>query len=570
MGKSLRITILIFLLLSLGVTVLAKEKSTVSVLPFSVYSAENIDYVQQGIWDMLASRISVSDKIEVTSKDVVLAGLKEMPKKDLTLADVYGLGKKMNVDFVVWGSITKIGNSVSIDAKLVDVSAYKSPVGIFAQSQGLDEIIPKINDFAQRISNHISGGDANFAASPATSFPVSEQLSTQMAREKELIAGMKASKKGTFTAIPIISDYINTSQGLDRKEFWISQQFGTELKGMDIGDVNNDGLNEVIVIDSNNVMIYQKKGTALSLLKQIPGKKHLNYIAVDIADINGNGIKEIYVTSINRNNLESFVLEWKGDNFTTIALNLPWFLRAVPDSTGALLLLGQRMGTDLPFNSLIREIDWDGTRYKDGKKMRIPEGISVYGLALDVLESKGTEKVIAFDEDDYLNIYDKTEKPLSKIKIIGGSKELIWKSDDAFGGSNNIINPDMQTKNKDGEEVGYFANVRILTYDTNKDGKKEIIVVKNLSSLGRVFKNTKSFTASEIYNLEWDGLGLAENWRTKKINGYVADFQFKDIDNDGQNEIVLALVLSVGISFQEKSVIVAYKLIAQEGTTIRQ
>jgi hypothetical protein len=34
--------------------------------------------------------------------------------------------------------------------------------------------------------------------------------------------------------------------------------------------------------------------------------------------------------------------------------------------------------------------------------------------------------------------------------------------------------------------------------------------------------------------------GPSENWKTRKINGYVADYQFKDIDNDGQNEIVLA------------------------------
>ena len=38
-----------------------------------------------------------------------------------------------------------------------------------------------------------------------------------------------------------------------------------------------------------------------------------------------------------------------------------------------------------------------------------------------------------------------------------------------------------------------FANLRILTFDTNKDGKKELIIVKNLSSVGRIFKNLKLF-----------------------------------------------------------------------------
>ena len=51
---------------------------------------------------------------------------------------------------------------------------------------------------------------------------------------------------------------------------------------------------------------------------------------------------------------------------------------------------------------------------------------------------------------------------------------------------------------------------------------------------------------------------MVENWRTKKISGYVADYQFKDIDNDGENEVVLALVLSVGGSTKGRSVIVSY------------
>ena len=88
--------------------------------------------------------------------------------------------------------------------------------------------------------------------------------------------------------------------------------------------------------------------------------------------------------------------------------------------------------------------------------------------------------------------------------------------------------------------------------------------MKNLSSTARLLKQLKLFTASEIYNLEWDGLGMSENWRTKKINGYVADYAIKDVDNDGRHEIVLALVMSVGVSLRDRSVLVVYELDAPQ------
>jgi len=43
----------------------------------------------------------------------------------------------------------------------------------------------------------------------------------------------------------------------------------------------------------------------------------------------------------------------------------------------------------------------------------------------------------------------------------------------------------------------------------------------------------------------------------KKIQGYVADYQIKDIDNDGEDEIVLAVGLGTRLS---RSVIVAYDM----------
>jgi hypothetical protein len=91
-------------------------------------------------------------------------------------------------------------------------------------------------------------------------------------------------------------------------------------------------------------------------------------------------------------------------------------------------------------------------------------------------------------------------------------------------------------------------------------------VVKNQGTGSRLFKRFRNYSSSEIVNLSWDGLGLALNWKTRKVQGYVSDFAIEDFDNDGQNEIVAAVVLEQGVSLlmKPKSVIISYDLIQPE------
>ena len=553
----------ILMIISLAGASWAKETKTIAVLPFSIHSAGNIDYIRSGIWDMLVSRLSATDKVEVISKSSVSEALKKTGKKDLTAADVYGLGKKLDVDYVVWGSITKIGNSVSLDGKLLDVAAYKSPVGVFEQCKGIDEVVPKIDIFAKKITHHLLGQVPPSFTPPPQPVAVSQPRlpAAQPSRDSKAVGALKT-PEGTFTAI-INPEFIDVTRRLDRKGFWMTRRYSIEFKGMDIGDVNKDGLNEVVVIDGNNVLVYQKTGKALKLIQRIPGKSYVNNIAVDVADINDNGIKEIIVTSMRRNSLDSFVLEFQDGRFVKIASDLKWFLRVI-DASGKPVLLGQKIGIDDPFENPIYEIIWENGKYVEGNRMSIPEGLSVYGLTISSIDETDRERIIALDEYDHLRIYEKTKKPVLKIHVYGGSDEMIWKSDEVFGGSNNCLELNVQGGQRSYDEAddpeNKYANVRILTYDINKNGRKEIIIVKNLSASGRIFKNIKAFTKSEIYDLEWDGLGMVENWKTRKIQGYVADYQFKDIDNDGKNDIVLAIVLSPGGVTKPKSVLVSYDL----------
>ncbi|PKN06189.1 MAG: hypothetical protein CVU72_05750, partial [Deltaproteobacteria bacterium HGW-Deltaproteobacteria-7] len=535
-----------------------------TILPFSLNSSENIDYVKQGIEEMLTSRLASTDKISVTDKNIVLEELKKAKIKNISPEAVNKIGKKLNSDYVVWGSITKIGNSISINGKMVDIANNKSDIGVFTQAQTLDDVIPKMNDFSESIIRHIVGTPPpSIAPPPAAPAPgvTTPQVPATLSRESQIIASMKAGGKkgGTLTSV-INSEFINAAEPINRKEFWMSQKIPTEFKGMAIGDVNNDGLNEIVVIDKNSVYIYQKTEKELKLLEKIKGNSYDNYIAVDVADINRNDLPEILVTSLNDTLLDSFVLEFKNGKYVKIASDIRWFLRVIDTSSGIPMLLCQEYGLDKPFDTPIFEMVWRDGKYVSDQKMKIPLGLSIYGLTIDNLGVGGSDKIFALDDLDYLYIIDKTNKSLSRLTSFGfAGEELIWKSDDVYGGSNNYFE-NIDKKNPGDREKSAYVNLRILTLDTNKDGKKEIIIVKNLSSVGRIFKYYKLFTSSEIYNLEWDGMGLAENWRTKKINGYVADYSIKDIDNDGKPEIVLALVQSVGTAIRDKSVIVVYKL----------
>ena len=545
----------------------AKDKYVVTVLPFTTHSAENIDYLKQGIGNMLSSRIAVPGKIDVTARNLVAAEMKKTKAAELTLADVHNIGRKLKSDYVVWGSITKIGNSISLDGKLVDINANKSDVSVFAQSQNIDDVLPKVNEFSQKIKSHILGTTAAEAAPLVSASArageektVSRPLPPGTTRESQIIAGMRETKRGTMTSA-IRTEFIESPEPIHRRDFWMSQHLPTELKGMAVGDVNNDGLNEIVTIDNNNIYIYQKKGRELILLEKIAGKKHNQYISVDIADINRSGVAEIIVTSINNNNPNSFALEYKDGSYVTIASNIRWFLRVIDTASGISLLLGQKFGFDKPFDTQIYDMVWKNGEYVADEKMKIPIGLSIYGLTIADIGIGGGEKVIALDEMDYLCIFEKTNRHLSGIFTLGFSRndDLIWRSDSHFGGSNTLIG-NIDRKRPAENENSSYANLRILTFDTNNDGKREIIIVKNISSTKRLFKHLNVYTASEIYNLEWDGLGLIENWRTKKINGYVADYAFKDVDNDGKPQIVLSLVLSTGISLTNKSVIVVYEL----------
>ena len=263
------------------------------------------------------------------------------------------------------------------------------------------------------------------------------------------------------------------------------------------------------------------------------------FIGVDVADINDNRTAEIFVTSLAENNrLRSFVLEWNGTEFKTLAKGENWYYRVIKAArAGPPILLGQKGGFRDAFSGPVYELGWDNLRYVPENKQRLPSWVKVYGFTYGDVFNEGQDSVLAFRKDNTLSILDHD-----------GQEE--WTSSETYGGSNFLLlSPaEMKEAKKEGKIVdptafkGLYLQQRIFVADLDQDKKNEVIVVKNHDVSRGLFHRSRKYINGHFEALVWDNVGLRKQWKTRKFSGYISDYDLSDLDNDGTDELVFAVM----------------------------
>jgi TolB-like protein len=477
----------------------------VAILPFQIHSTEDLGYLKEGIYDIISSRLAASGQIDVIGKSAIESVLVEMRPPRLTVEVAREAGGRLKADYVVLGSITKIVEFISLDARLIDVAGQKPPSGAFAQTKGLDQLMVKVDEFAEDIGAKILGKPT-------------------VAEKKGEVAA-----KTPYITRPKKSPIVHAQEGVG---FQKSQPFPFEIKGLDIADVDGDGKNEIVFMDRNTLWIYQYIEERLRLVRKLKGRANQNFLALDVADINGNGRAEIFVTSVAEEYLSSFILEYEEGGLKKVNDRSRWYFRVLDLPQRGPTLLGQKMGVQDTFAGPIYQFRWKGNKFTKGKKLKLPKETQVFGLAIADITGDEKDEIIRFDDGDRLRV----------LSMDG--KHLLYKTSTRYGGTNNFFDRESvpQLTARDNVAKRVFLPGRIVPLDLDGDGKAEVIVNKNHFSTGRFLERARFFDKGEVYDLVWDGLMLAERWRTREIPGYIADYQVKDFDNDGDRELVVAML----------------------------
>ncbi len=156
----------VLLALSLGFSaapVRADDNPKLLVLPIVVHSAEDPEYLRNGLADMLTARFS-----RIGALDLLHPG---DPKRGTTqLEKALVLGRKAGADFVLYGSFTRFGQGASLDVQCTptDETKKREPLReIFVHSGSIGEIIPDLDELAGKVSR-FANGELVYPVGPAS------------------------------------------------------------------------------------------------------------------------------------------------------------------------------------------------------------------------------------------------------------------------------------------------------------------------------------------------------------------------------------------------------------------
>jgi len=129
---------------------------TVAVLPFTVHDVENGSAIERTVVRIFREPLAEDGRIRLLDPDAkgVLAGKEDA---DLSLGDIYVAGRHLGADYVVYGTVNRIGFNLGITVELIDIPSYRRILALTAVCHGMDDAEGRMKEYASRIEDAVDG-----------------------------------------------------------------------------------------------------------------------------------------------------------------------------------------------------------------------------------------------------------------------------------------------------------------------------------------------------------------------------------------------------------------------------
>ena len=543
MKRVFRTAVFLFgLLLALAPQAAAAERATFVVLPFSIQGPDGFAYLERAIPPMFNSRLYWQGHLEPAVHD-----LPASQKAVSSEADAEKLRLQYKADYVIWGSVTVIGDECSLDVRVRDKAGKVWPQ---SRSAKTNQFIPAVNAVIDTMNREVFGRTATASSSGSAS--QQQQDSGRINQMNPDLVVNETSNKEIYLN-PQFRYSGNSDMDSSRLR---SQSLPFASIGMEVIDADGDGKNEIFILADHTLYAYRFGPDKLQQIGEF--KFPMTSECLNIRSLDrSTGRPWLIVNMVDsKGSPVAVILTFDGKNFKEEMKNIRYFLNVVklpPDYRP--VLVGQQAQPPKLFKPGVYEMIKSGDSLSHSKRLDLPKDANALNFAY-LPAGRGDdnqEKIILYSESETLRVYTAKGARLSE-------------SDEKYSGSAKGLEVDPSMPGMGQEKVTirgmFYMPMRILPVDLEKDGNYEIIVNKPISTASTIFDRYRFFPQSEIHALFWDGLGMNLQWKTRRIKGSMVDYAIADGNNDGIQDLVTCINSHPGaLGVQgRKTIVVLYPL----------
>lgn len=526
------------LLMALATCAAAAERSTFVVLPFHIQGPAEVSYLKDAVPQMLNSRLYWKDR--------VVQAVADLPKDQGPVFDDGAAEKaraRFKADYVVWGSVTVLEGSCSIDVRVRNKAGKMWTQSREAKTTQLVAAMRLISD---SINSEVFGRVA--AKKPAASQAGPERIN-QM--NPDLVINESTPKE-----VYLNPQFRYSGSRSDDSSRVRSQTLPFTAVGMEVVDADGDGRNEVFVLSDTTLYAYRFGPDKLMPLGEYKFPTTQDALSIRSLD-RRDGRAWLIVNLVDKDGKPvSSILTFTGNGFNEEMKNIKFFLNVVkvpPDYRPT--LVGQQYQAPRMFKPGIYEMIKSGGQFTMGARLSLPPDANALNFAY-LPPGRGesdSEKIIVLSDVETLRVYTPKGARLSQ-------------SDEKYSGSSKGIEIDPTIPGMGNESVTlrsmFYIPMRMIPVDLERDGNYELIVNKPISTASQIFDRYRFFPQSEIHSLYWDGIGMNLQWKTRRIKGSMADYAIADANNDDIPDLVTCINTHPGALgvMQRKTIIVLYPL----------
>ncbi|HIJ55806.1 MAG TPA: outer membrane protein assembly factor BamA [Deltaproteobacteria bacterium] len=151
MTKRILMALSVILLVTPNMTILAQD-TQVMVLPFDVHSLEDLTYLKTEISKLISNQLKSEGAVILNPP--IVSDLAWRDKME-GIAEIRRTGVQFGADYVIWGSMTRIGKQFSLDAKMLESYGEGDPLVFFLEGEGMENLVKKVRELSRNLERKL-------------------------------------------------------------------------------------------------------------------------------------------------------------------------------------------------------------------------------------------------------------------------------------------------------------------------------------------------------------------------------------------------------------------------------